>query len=540
MADEAPLITFDPDGKAAVLSYDIPEPTSYSGRNLIELDLPASHFKAELSEPPIDRDRIAVGDLDISAVVTAVSTSMRSAFSDDLLPNARVSGANLRYVREEDEELRAISSEPLNPQLARLDPEEVASMLKAGYRLNVYRSMFGTLVHNYVPEPPRARPRLFLVELHRLTSFLGRYGAGRIIKTFSLLPGEKTRVSIQTYTKQATTAKSASSVLDSFTQESANDFESSIQAEQSDRREYESTFEYHSEAEASASWGFGKAKVSGGLKGGTNSAREEFSKNLTSALQKHSARSSAKRDVQINTSYEITSEEGQQTSIEREIENINLSRTLQFVFRQMNQEFISLVHLEDVRVGFFNGFGQSRREVPLSRLDELLDEVLVDDDDVKSEVKRSIVDQLSYVFDHQYEHHCLVETKSFVDAEGYPVAGADYLHIKRDYRSRYVDPDSGKEFDVPGVIVAAQKNVLRTEGVVVESMLGRGDALDAYAQRLQELEVEHRTQEVRLQSAKAATEELVHRVVDDNDSERAQLLTALFGSRGADEEDDTP
>src|SRR3712207_8730267 len=33
--------------------------------------------------------------------------------------------------------------------------------------------------------------------------------------------------------------------------------------------------------------------------------------------------------------------------------SINVSRTLNFVFRQMNQEFITVLHLVDVRVAFF-------------------------------------------------------------------------------------------------------------------------------------------------------------------------------------------
>jgi hypothetical protein len=75
-------------------------------------------------------------------------------------------------------------------------------------------------------------------------------------------------------------------------------------------------------------------------------------KNVSSALQKHAATASAKRDVQVNTSYEEKEETGEETSIEREIANVNLSRTLNFVFRQMNQEFISILHLVNVRVGF--------------------------------------------------------------------------------------------------------------------------------------------------------------------------------------------
>ena len=69
-------------------------------------------------------------------------------------------------------------------------------------------------------------------------------------------------------------------------------------------------------------------------------AREEFAKNISSALQKHVSKASAKREVQVNTSYEVRTQAGEETSVEREIANINVGATLNFVFRQMNQEFI--------------------------------------------------------------------------------------------------------------------------------------------------------------------------------------------------------
>jgi hypothetical protein len=72
------------------------------------------------------------------------------------------------------------------------------------------------------PVPPEPRPRLLLVEVYRLSSYLGSYGAGRVLKTLTLLPGEKTKVSVKTYTHSTTDAKQASSILDSFTKESAD------------------------------------------------------------------------------------------------------------------------------------------------------------------------------------------------------------------------------------------------------------------------------------------------------------------------------
>jgi hypothetical protein len=40
-----PMIRLEPGGEAPILSYNVPEPTSYSGRNFIALDFPATYFK---------------------------------------------------------------------------------------------------------------------------------------------------------------------------------------------------------------------------------------------------------------------------------------------------------------------------------------------------------------------------------------------------------------------------------------------------------------------------------------------------------------
>jgi hypothetical protein len=57
MADTNPFTQLDPAGKPAIISYNVPEPTSYSGENLIELQFEASIFSpAALQKPPSDFD----------------------------------------------------------------------------------------------------------------------------------------------------------------------------------------------------------------------------------------------------------------------------------------------------------------------------------------------------------------------------------------------------------------------------------------------------------------------------------------------------
>jgi hypothetical protein len=529
------VLELKPGDVNSVFSRNVPEPTSYSGTNGISLEkFDKDYFKREVQERPPKTVRTPIKDLDFATAKGAVLTSMRTGFSDKkLFPNIKMPTGTIRILEKAETdpqvepESQVVSAIPSTSILTQIKTDEVASMMAGGRRLNIYRSLYGPLSYNYVDEPVDVTPRLYIIESYRLSSFLGKYGAGKTIKTFSLFPGEETKISVKTYAKRETDAKSASSILDSFTQESSDDFENSVQNEVSDTKKYDESFEYHAEASASASWGWGKAKVSGGVEGGTHSAREEFAKNVSNATQKHATKASAKRDVQINTSYEVKEEIGEETSIERQLKNINLSRTLNLIFRQMNQEFISILHLVDVRIAFFNGFAESKREVPLPELDSLIDEVIVVDAAKRQEVHDFIVRQLQTIFDYKDEPQTFIEEKILKDAGGTELAR--YLSVKKDLISTYQDDIHPEiKIKVPGIILSVVKSVLRTEGVMVEAVLGTGDALDTYATRLQELEVAKREAEVALATAKAETTSLINQLTRDNNAEAAKILSDLI------------
>ncbi|PZD94789.1 hypothetical protein DNH61_16295 [Paenibacillus sambharensis] len=332
--------------------------------------------------------------------------------------------------------------------------------------------------------------RLFLVEKYMLSTYLGSYGAGRVLKTFSLLPGEKTKISIKSYQSNETKAQKASSILDSFNAESAQDFEKSLMDEQSDQKQYKESFKYTVDGEAKASWGWGSARISASVSSDTNGAREEFAKNVSNSIQKHAAKASSQREVQVNTSTEERSLTSEESTISREVENINVSRTLNYVFRQMNQEYISVLHLVDVRVGYYEAAtvdgkdADYYREVPLPQLNNLLNDVIAPE--ARVEVRNSILHQLTNIFDYKDRHHRFVEETPFLDEEGKIIELSSYLRVKKDYVSEYYDDATGTTFNVPGIILAANKYVMRTEGIVVEALLGQGEALDSYSKSLQD------------------------------------------------------
>jgi hypothetical protein len=608
--ENEPLVRLEPGGKAPILSYNLPEPAIYFGKNFIELEHdadvftdvawerpdtpeldptpPAEDKEAEEDDkdesvdpapvdpsppdeperpqpspsPPSDGDvedprfprkpapphdgedgdihpldasetdrprertrvrdhrrRLDVKELSDDVLEREVKRSMKGGFADThILPNARVKSGKLRF--REKSALQLETDLPVSDALQSLDIEEVVAAKQQGKELSLYSSMYGTVQRRIIERAREVQPTFLLVETYRLASYLGSYGAGRVIQTFSLLPGERTTISVKTFRKTEEERKQTSSILDSFTEESATDFERTIETEQSDKETYEKSFEYHSEAEANASWGWGKARASGGVKGGTNAAREEFAKNSTSAVDKHTQKSSAKREVEVDTSYEAREVEKEERSTEREIENINLSRTLNFVFRQMNQEFITLLSLVDVRVAFFNGFAESRKEVTLPELDSLLETYVTDDH--RDAVRTQIRDSLGSILDYEGQvHDDFIEEREIDDDNR-------YLRVRSEKTSTYEDPVTDTAIEVPGIIVSATTNSMRTDGILVEALLGTSGALDQYADRLQELEVTRIEGEIAKESEVADRIALGNEIVRDGDEARIELLTKLL------------
>lgn len=62
---------------------------------------------------------------------------------------------------------------------------------------------------------------------------MSAYGAGRTIKTFSLLPGERTQIRVNTYNRSTESLRRATSIVDSTSDETESEFERTLLAEQS-------------------------------------------------------------------------------------------------------------------------------------------------------------------------------------------------------------------------------------------------------------------------------------------------------------------
>lgn len=502
-----PLMSLSQDGsRAPVLSYNVPDSTSYGGTCYLTMAVPPKWLLgAQPTNPPA------------SAPVLGPSIA-------DALRGGDIAGVVSRFLAEEympapAEIAPAISViRALSAQGRMLEQQRMTDALRAGLRPLPMRSMTGETRIAYLPKPPPKPATFFLVERYRLSTFLGDYGAGRTLNTFSLLPGEKTKISIKSYQRSKETKKGTSSIFDSFDSDSADEFETSLREEQADKRQTQEAFAWHAEANVSADfWGVAKASAAGGAKGSTNGLREELTKNIAAATSKHSQKASAKRKIEVNTSSEQTTEEGEESAIERELVNVNVSRTLNFVFRQMNQEVITVLHLVDVRIGFAQGEPKDYQEVTLPELDTLLEANLRPEH--VAEARAAILSELATMLDHAGQPANSIEERT---------AGGRSYHCFSRRKQQLQLNDNGMSVDVDGVIMSIQKNVLRTDCVIVEAILGQGQALDDYAIGLQREAVNAEVLKNRAKEQDIARGQLAMDVVNSADEARANVFARVF------------
>lgn len=394
---------------------------------------------------------------------------------------------------------------------------DIVALAASGIRVVPVMLQSGKVVGKLVREPDESDPRIVVAEYYRLSSYLGDYGAGKTLNTFTLLPGEESTITIRTWKQIAETRIQSSSILDSYEDTVADEFQEDVQNESSNRRQGSKSEGWNVETSASASWGFGSASVKAGAHGTYNSSREDFARNVNNALTKHAAKASHQRKVEINSSTEQREEAGEEVLVTRTIKNINLSRVMNFVFRELNQEFISYLHFTDIRVAFVNGFPLATRVVTLPELNDLLFDYIVPAH--RKEVFDSILRAYQRVLDFRDNTVALIET-----------APDGYLRIKRGALSDDPELSEGQHFDAetPGIIIGKNTNILPTDAIIVDALLGKGVALDQYALDSQEETLRAKKVDSDFSEAEVERLRLALEIVRNNDAERAELFEKLF------------
>lgn len=474
------------EGDAPGLDYNLPQSSSFSTYGSIRMSVPDEHFSPKCREVPKE----SVLNQSPELVAQKFSESVQLGVND-FVPsmNAKRLRRNLKTGFEELMQVATLSvpegdlkdngefgGKPLVVMKETYFNEVQLKQLLASRRIPVaVRKLNGYGTDIRLVTPPREPiPGLFIVEEYKTTSFLGRYGAGKALQTFSLLPGEKTTITVKTYKNSTTTKSQAENLLDSFSQSSVDEMESLMEEENS------ASSESTSSVSASVSGVLSCLPLSIGVSGSYSSSRSSNSRALNRALGKHCEQSNSARNVEINTSSTETVEEGEEYTTVREIENINKSRVLNFVFRQLLQEYISITYLANIRIAYSNGYPESTRIVDIEDIDNLLIDVL-DKEEFRREVKNQIWENYAQVMNYRKTAEKCVP---FLEEVQSPYGNKESFWTCR-ATDKYIRSD-GKEFDVPGVILQVQVNTLRTDSVIADALMGQGEALDCFNQRAQD------------------------------------------------------
>jgi hypothetical protein len=480
-------------GEAPILNYNLPQKTAFSVYGRISAGIPAGWFQDYTTSIPVDNwwDRYAA--LDEVKIRQEVLGGLSGAFSTTgIIRN--VSLFSKPKLTREAKVVRKPAGKPaaMPPAIATRDRDvdAITNGIRDGMMPVATQTFGGSTTVTWIPKPINPIPKIYIVEEYSIASYLGDYGAGKTVGTCSLLPGETTTISLRTYQENSETATQSQNVLDSFTEESADEFETTLQEETGSSTEDTSSNSSGSTGEVALMIDlFGIVEVGGKtepeLSQSTSATRESYVTATSSAMEKHVTKTSSFREVEVNTTSTTTTTSGTDQTITRQLENINKSRVLNFAFRQLQQEYITITYLKSVRFLYTNGYGESVELVEIPQLRAMLEDK-IEEEHVR-EAMAMLLKNYCVVYNHRGEALPFLEkvTQKFGDCE---FAGED--ETISFWRKRRGLTDTVAGITVPGVILRVDRHILRTPAIVVDGLLAGGECLDCYNQQMQDAAVQ--------------------------------------------------
>jgi hypothetical protein len=487
--------------------------------------------------------------LNMESNITAGYTGNRVS-NMDILNGGLVSfgESEAKLSRKAKVRVNHLSGIPMAPenqiQVAGLTLDYIVKQMMKGLVPEVYQDVNGRVQVGFREKPSEVKPELILIEEHKLCAYLADYGAGKVVKTFSLLPGEKTQITIKSFkdykssyrksslqsetdttsTYYADDEKSTSSksdtVLDSFSQSSIDSLQKQIEnrtqtdtsnssssnSSKATEKKVGARLQYRSnKVDADASGSIATTNVDGTT---SNQMRSESVSTLNNAMESHVQESAKNREVEVNTttgsernakkggegsntstnsletSEEISRTEQDEITTIRNVENINYSRVLNFIFRQMLQQYITLTYLDNLRLVFSNGYRESIVQFKISDLDGFLTNYIIPAK--RAEVKKAILIHFCNVTDYLGVKQSFLEKieEDYNDCDS-ELPDESYTYYRKKFGITQTYSTGSFSFSVPGIILAVNDHMLKTDSVICDALLGQGEALDCYNNRLQ-------------------------------------------------------
>lgn len=486
-------------GSTPKLDYNIPQTNGFVANAYIPLDVNSSYFKtgAGFDSPPSGNYYDIVAGLDASTITARMANNFIA-----------VGTPNIVNVNSE-EETPTVSAAPQYSLASLVGFESaptsspVADYTIAGQAVSsiAVQSLYGmpvTVVDimgnqkiEFRQQPASAVPRLTVIEHYRVNTYLGDYGAGETVKTFTLLPGEKTTISIKSYKQTTQSKKDYQNVIDSLTKDSTQELEKMLQIDSLQSHTESGGYNMASQSGSGLNiplfGGKGAASFSSSSSNGVtmNGLRAENIKLLANAISKQVQKSVVSRKLDINTETSTSETTSTETSIVRILENINKSRVLNFVFRQLNQELITITYLDDVSFVYTNGYEETKQVVKVDGLLALLKSIFNNTTDADN-VFKDIVDQYYSVYDYTGTRQTFYEKRT----ENVYDSATGSVKFTEDYFRKNTGLSMTAEgITVNGIIKSVESRVLPTDSVIVDALLGQGEALDCFNLKLQDAAV---------------------------------------------------
>ncbi|MDX1904910.1 MAG: hypothetical protein SFU27_12200, partial [Thermonemataceae bacterium] len=237
----------------------------------------------------------------------------------------------------------------------------------------------------------------------------------------------------------------------------------------------------------------------------SQSVRQANTKSLSKALEKSVENANSSRNVSVNTSSSITAKEGEEETITRRLKNVNQSCTLNVVFRQLLQEYITITYLDNIKVGFSNGHPEFDDVVPIEELDSLLNRYISRQQ--VEEVRNRIIFEYMNIRSSENGEITFLDKIRKEDFDG---NDASYYTKVQNLEDSY-QVGENMTLKVAGIMQNVEKYTLRTDSLIADCVLGQGAALDCFNALIQDasvkqLQLENQKNQIALEILESITD----------------------------------
>jgi hypothetical protein len=393
--------------------------------------------------------------------------------------------------------------------------------------------------------PEVATPRLWLVERYGVAAFLGDYGLGRTVQTFSLLPNEHTTLHVETWRTETSTTEDRTSVFDSTSDTAKSRLADTLERETGSASRSDEGWAVSAGLKLWANFVVVGGEINASVDYSSHTSRENFARAATGSLSEHASESNSRRENSVNKATTVQVDQGRRDETERQIHNINARRTLNFCFRELNQAYLTGVFVRGFEIAFTNGRPGSLQRAPLSDLPELLSRLV--HKDKREKVARALLRAAAVVVDTAGDPKIVLQyavrgSRGTAKWKTVAVDGTGELSVPgglnvHELRWRF-DPElkstipHAQGSNVPGVLTGHTEVVLRTDSVIVEALLGEADALDPYATAVQVLDLQSREAALDQQKEETLRQKAAREIIAEQPkAERVNAWEKLFGDK---------